>query len=73
MSDLKLTITKPGLILLSILMGLLVVFYVVNAKADVGFDNCTELKAAAHRSSIPKGDKLYNPAMDRDHDNVSCE
>lgn len=36
------------------------------------FGSCAQARKAG-QSNIPKSSKFYNPALDRDHDNVACE
>lgn len=36
------------------------------------FSSCSEAKSKGY-SSIPKNSRFYNPALDRDHDNIACE
>lgn len=52
---------------------LLTLFFFINVKADEPWTNCSQIYAATGRKDILKGDKLYNPAMDRDKDGRSCE
>lgn len=68
------------IILAMILLLLLALQLFVNVKAGESYRTCGEIYAATGRKDIPKGDKLYNPAMDREvvnhkvvGDGFSCE
>lgn len=52
---------------------LLIGFWFINVQASKPYANCSELFRATGRKDIPLGDSLYNPAMDRNHNGVSCE
>lgn len=72
MQNTKIEVSKPGMLFISLIIGAIFLVWYANTRATEGFHTCTELKAATGRSSIPLGDNLYNPAMDRNHDKIAC-
>lgn len=73
-------ISKKNGLIIGIIIALLILFLFINVKAGESYRTCGEIYAATGRKDIPKGDKLYNPAMDREvvnhkvvGDGFSCE
>lgn len=76
----SLDIHRKSLVIIGVIFALLILFLFINVKAGESYRTCDEIYAATGRKSIPKGDKLYNPAMDREivnhketGDGFSCE
>lgn len=65
---------KAALTILFLLVGAVLLFvWYANVRAVQPFSNCTQLKAALGHGGITRDSPYYNPALDRDHDNVACE
>lgn len=69
----SLKITKRGFALMGIIIVLLILYFFVSVKAGEAYQNCTQILQATGRTHIARGDKLYNPAMDRNHNQIACE
>lgn len=63
-----------SIILVSVLVIALCVMVLIHLKplGSSVFGSCFQAKKSGY-SNIPKSNHLYNPALDRDHDNVACE
>lgn len=66
-------ITKTGLAIVVFIIVILIMLLIVDVKANPPYANCSEIFKATGRHDIPKGDKLYNPIMDKNKNNVACE
>lgn len=73
MKDIHLTITRRTTFIFILVLFLLALFWIVNVKASPTYHTCRDLYRVTGRDNIPKGDSLYNAAMDRDKDNVACD
>lgn len=75
MSDLQITFHKrPALFVLifAIAIIMFVVFF-VNVRAAQPYKSCLQIYEATGQFAIPRGNRLYNPALDRDNNGIACE
>lgn len=75
MGQVSYSITKNKLLIAMVITALIitVLFWFINVKAIEPWTNCAQIYASTGRKDITKGDKLYNPAMDRNKNGISCE
>lgn len=65
---------KASLLGLCFLLVLVLLFvWYANVRATQTYSTCAEIKVYTGRAYIPRGDPLYNPALDRNHDGVACQ
>lgn len=74
MSDLQVSIKKkPAFILLIIaIVTVLTLVFFANVRASQPYRTCLQLYQATGQYAVPKGSKLYVPALDRNGDGIAC-
>lgn len=68
----RITVSKPGLVIVSFLTVTFLLTWYVKSHATPVFYSCTQAKAAGYHD-IKKTSSLYRVDLDRDHDGVACE
>lgn len=63
-----LTLLAIGIVILCVV----VLAHVHRVSGSTVFGSCAQARKAGY-SNIPKSSHFYNPALDKDHDNVACE
>lgn len=66
------TVSKPGLVIVSIIIVLFLTFWYFKVHAAQVFYSCTQAKAAGYHD-IKRGSPLYRLDLDRDKDGIACE
>lgn len=71
----RVTVSKEGAAILFILLVVVVggLVFFENVRASQPFKSCLQVYEATGRFAIPRGDHLYNPALDRDGNGIACE